>query len=324
MVEAHYKMAAVVRLTGIPANTLRTWERRYGITSPDRSAGGARLYREDDVVRLQLVSALLEHGEAIGALADLEIDDLRARLDVHRRTAPEPLSGPAEVAVAVLGQGLAAQLRSAPHAGVELFVPFDGGGVDELLAERPAVDVVLVQLAALGSSPVSAFRQVMEITGARLGVVVYDFAPASLLWRLGDAGARLVQGPSRIASLVQVIQDHLDLDRVRRASRPFPAPPTDDERPERYFGPSELGWLREARSGIQCECPNHLASLVESLNAFEDYSLKCESRDEDDAALHASLALGAARARAQLELLLQSVIEADALEIPDQGGPEGV
>ncbi|MEZ4318427.1 MAG: MerR family transcriptional regulator [Myxococcota bacterium] len=317
MVEAHYKMAAVVRLTGIPANTLRTWERRYNIAAPERSPGGARLYREDDITRLQLISALLDCGESIGALADLPVDDLRARLSVHRRTPDATTARPDHVTLAVLGQGLAAQLRAAPGLRLEISVPFDGGGVDEFIEAPVRVDVLLLKLQALGSAPVSAFHQLMDASAARLGVVVYDYAPQSVIWRLADAGARLVQGPTRVAGLVQLIQDHLDLDVVRQRLRPFPGPPPDQERPERYFSAAQLGWLREARNGIPFECPNHLASLIEALNGFEDYSVHCENRDEDDADLHATLALGAAQARASLELLLQSVIEADDLRLPD-------
>ncbi len=317
MVEAHYKMAAVVRLTGIPANTLRTWERRYNIIQPDRSPGGARLYREEDITRLQLISALLDLGESIGTLSDLSTDDLRSRLSMHRRADAEATAGTTSAAIAVFGQGLAAQLRAAPDDRFEITVPFDGGGVTEFLESPTRVDVLLIKLAVLGDAPISAFRQLMDASGARLGLVVYEFAPNSVLWRLSDAGARLVRGPTRIASLLQVIQDHLDLDIVRKASKPFPPPAPDDIRPERFFSAGQLGWLKEARNGIECECPNHLASLIEALNAFEDYSAHCENRDEDDAVLHASLALGAAKARYRLENLLQSVIESDKLDVPD-------
>jgi MerR family regulatory protein len=39
-------LKAVSRRTGIPAATLRTWERRYGFLRPVRSANGYRLYGE--------------------------------------------------------------------------------------------------------------------------------------------------------------------------------------------------------------------------------------------------------------------------------------
>jgi DNA-binding transcriptional MerR regulator len=39
-----FSIGAVARVLGIPVATLRTWEDRYGVVVPERSAGGHRLY----------------------------------------------------------------------------------------------------------------------------------------------------------------------------------------------------------------------------------------------------------------------------------------
>jgi methanogenic corrinoid protein MtbC1 len=44
-----YSVAAVARHTGVPAVTLRAWERRYGFPCPQRSRGGRRLYTQRDI-----------------------------------------------------------------------------------------------------------------------------------------------------------------------------------------------------------------------------------------------------------------------------------
>jgi methanogenic corrinoid protein MtbC1 len=44
-----YNTRAVVRLTGVPADTFRAWERRYGVPRPFRTSGNQRLYSELDV-----------------------------------------------------------------------------------------------------------------------------------------------------------------------------------------------------------------------------------------------------------------------------------
>src|SRR3954454_9019836 len=44
-----YNIQAVARRTGVPAPTIRAWERRYGLPRPSRSEGRQRLYSEDDV-----------------------------------------------------------------------------------------------------------------------------------------------------------------------------------------------------------------------------------------------------------------------------------
>jgi hypothetical protein len=63
-------LKGVSERTGIPAATVRTWERRYGFIHPDRTASGYRLYQEDDIVRILMVKRLLQQGVRIGQAAD--------------------------------------------------------------------------------------------------------------------------------------------------------------------------------------------------------------------------------------------------------------
>jgi methanogenic corrinoid protein MtbC1 len=44
-----YNIQAVARRTGVPAPTIRAWERRYGVPHPARSSGRQRLYSDQDV-----------------------------------------------------------------------------------------------------------------------------------------------------------------------------------------------------------------------------------------------------------------------------------
>ena len=77
-----YSVAAVARQTGVPAVTLRAWERRYGFPRPSRASGGRRLYTQRDIwtvraLRMQTVQgvpisraiALLGDGEPPSAVA---------------------------------------------------------------------------------------------------------------------------------------------------------------------------------------------------------------------------------------------------------------
>jgi hypothetical protein len=59
-------LKAVSRRTGIPAATLRTWERRYQFLRPERSSSGYRLYGEQEVARILRVKQLLHQGVRIG------------------------------------------------------------------------------------------------------------------------------------------------------------------------------------------------------------------------------------------------------------------
>lgn len=44
-----YNTKAVAQETGVPADTFRAWERRYGVPRPHRTDGGHRLYSERDI-----------------------------------------------------------------------------------------------------------------------------------------------------------------------------------------------------------------------------------------------------------------------------------
>ncbi|MBS2011706.1 MAG: MerR family DNA-binding transcriptional regulator [Deltaproteobacteria bacterium] len=59
-----FRIAMVAELTGVAEATLRAWERRYGIPSPQRTASGYRLYGMDQVQEVQEMKRLCESGMA--------------------------------------------------------------------------------------------------------------------------------------------------------------------------------------------------------------------------------------------------------------------
>jgi len=64
-------IAALTRRTGVPADTIRKWEQRYGVLSPQRTAGGQRRYTEIDVARIEWLKARIHEGYRIGEAAAL-------------------------------------------------------------------------------------------------------------------------------------------------------------------------------------------------------------------------------------------------------------
>ena len=53
--------------TGVAAGTIRMWEQRYGFPEPARTAGGYRIYTEEDVVTLRRVVAYRDRGLSVPA-----------------------------------------------------------------------------------------------------------------------------------------------------------------------------------------------------------------------------------------------------------------
>ena len=66
-----YNMNAIVQKTGITANTLRAWERRYQLPMPTRSKGGQRQYSEEDVNTVKWLLARKNEGMGIRLAVDL-------------------------------------------------------------------------------------------------------------------------------------------------------------------------------------------------------------------------------------------------------------
>ena len=72
-----YPMRVVSRLTGLTADTIRVWERRYGAVAPDRTEGNKRRYNGSQVRRLVLLRRATELGHSIGQVARLRDEELR-------------------------------------------------------------------------------------------------------------------------------------------------------------------------------------------------------------------------------------------------------
>lgn len=75
-----YSIKAVSQATGLTVETLRAWERRYGIVVPQRDGTGRRVYTGEDVIRLRRLREATDRGHPIGRLAHLSDEDLTALL----------------------------------------------------------------------------------------------------------------------------------------------------------------------------------------------------------------------------------------------------
>ena len=75
----------ISNVCGVMPHTIRTWEKRYKVFSPDRTEGGQRLYSEDDLVKAKLIVSLLDQGHSISVLASQSLQDLRSLLITDNR-----------------------------------------------------------------------------------------------------------------------------------------------------------------------------------------------------------------------------------------------
>src|SRR2546430_9729341 len=57
-----YSIGAVARMLDVPTSTLRAWEERYGVVTPDRSDGSQRLYSRSQVEQLRYIKDQMDSG----------------------------------------------------------------------------------------------------------------------------------------------------------------------------------------------------------------------------------------------------------------------
>jgi DNA-binding transcriptional MerR regulator/methylmalonyl-CoA mutase cobalamin-binding subunit len=87
--DGKYPIRVVARLTGIPIDTLRAWERRYAAVEPGRDERG-RLYTDADVRKLKLLRQLVDRGHAIGRIAALPESELAALIEAGAEPPERP------------------------------------------------------------------------------------------------------------------------------------------------------------------------------------------------------------------------------------------
>jgi DNA-binding transcriptional MerR regulator/methylmalonyl-CoA mutase cobalamin-binding subunit len=72
-----YPIKVVADKTGLTAYVIRAWEKRYSAIEPGRTDTNRRLYCEDDIQRLKLLSKLTKAGHSIGTIAKLPTTELQ-------------------------------------------------------------------------------------------------------------------------------------------------------------------------------------------------------------------------------------------------------
>lgn len=69
--EPTFNLKVVIRETGLKPDTLRAWERRYGLPDPQRTEGGHRLYTRRDIDMLKWLMSRQDEGVSISRAINL-------------------------------------------------------------------------------------------------------------------------------------------------------------------------------------------------------------------------------------------------------------
>jgi MerR family transcriptional regulator, light-induced transcriptional regulator len=305
----YYRIGAVARMTGIALPTLRMWERRYNIVEPLRTDAGGRLYTREHVARLALLQAAVQAGHAIGTVAKLSDSEIQKRL---RDTLPQLAQDSEAARLAVIGETLPTLMAGPEGADptLELVSAFNSVSAAEALNADDRIDVLVLELPTLHPDDVERLVRLIERVGARFTVAVYGFTSRRILRRLDLLNVLCIRAPADLTQLVRICR--LAASRADgggpRLAEPAPAL---NAIPERIYSDRELLQLATLDSALMCGCPQHVAALISSLSAFERYSLECESKSSEDAAIHALLHRASAQSRHIMEAALQELLKTE-------------
>lgn len=307
-----YGIGAVIRRTGVSGPRLRMWEKRYRAVVPQRTPTNRRRYSAEDVERLALLAQLTREGHSISAVANLDLEALNELLEqVGSRPAVRSGSGP-ESRVLAVGVGLDQVLAGHPSVPIVLEGHFEGLGEALASGDLPQAEVAVIETETLFPDTVASVRELVARVGAQRLVLLYHFCAS----RTAAALARAIPG-------LQLLAAPIPDERLRReclvqidSLEASPRVAVDSETlPERLYTADQLARLTRISTTVECECPRHLAGLLQGLAAFERYSSECEDRNPDDALLHAFLHRTTARVRRTMEEALQHVMQAEGIEV---------
>ena len=182
---------------------------------------------------------------------------------------------------------------------------------DEIAALRP--DLLVIEQPSIHVETVDALNRVVRTSGARQTLVVYQFGSEAALRTLESERVTPVKGPLNPTQLQLALR--LAIDRSEPSRRPEQSrrfiESTDQGPPPPRFDPATIARIAAQSRVVHCECPQHLATLISSLLAFEAYCRECEHRSEDDAALHAALERSTGHARSTLEDALDYLLQVE-------------
>lgn len=286
-----YRIGTITKLTGIAVERLRAWERRYGLIPAHRS-GKTRFYSKAQLDRLIRIKRLIDQGHPISTLVELDDEQLQARLATHREASVKP------AVTGLIGPNLLV-LEHQQTDPARLDVRARWANADAFFADQSGtegLDVVVVQLPVLLThivEKIASFQPKSRI------VAIYQFATPRHLSDVQELGIPTLPWPTSWREIEHACATTAGMPlRAARAA-------------ERRFTDEELIAIA-ASTDNATGCPQHLVELISGLNAFAEYSESCiEDQGQQD--LYARVHTDTTHARAQLELALEVLVDAEQL-----------
>jgi DNA-binding transcriptional MerR regulator len=242
-----WRIRTVSERTGVNIETLRSWERRYELVHPARSAGGYRLYSDDDVAVITRVKELVDGGLSISeAVTQARREGVVPEVPTVRTQAPRAADPPEP-----------ARPRPAPGGALQAS---RSALITALLdLDRPRIDAILAALPPLSWDRLA--RDVLLPAAREIGALHHNHAATfvqdrfaqqvvreRLMWMLCALGSGPAAGPEAVC--IGAPADHQDLgllaSALHLATRGWRVTCLGPD-----FPPGELaGFLEQRRPGL--------------------------------------------------------------------------
>lgn len=316
-----FTIGTASKLTNIPVNTIRTWERRYFSDLTMRSETGRRHFNEDSIQRLRYIKTLSDNGFSVRDLAKLEQSKLESLLQKQpsKTKGNQSKSYLAKAPVTLTGAYFMEKLT---HFQNNYSVINTHNAIEDLFKcseksanETPSNITHLIDYKEIRNSPSlnSALTDLKSKLANTRIILFYDFAPRKEIKLILDYEIEVIR-----VNIPHLLMDRYINEAIDKYSNKTDNPVATSEYSEskRIFSSEQLYYLQEIDNKIECECPNQLSYLALALSSFVDYSNNCVNKNEADKIVHKKLAKTTSQALEIIENSLLELVKHENIQFP--------
>ena len=295
--EQNYRIGLTTQITGIRPETLRAWERRYEVVKPIRTDAGDRLYSQADIDRLLLIKKLVDNGDAISAVANLNFENLEKRISSCKTALSS--TGKNDLNFILLGRTRLDKKRLDSMRLNMIDVVQDPRNIKSNYHCK--LDFIIAEIPTINQGTFKTIQKILKQSKATKLLCAYDFGKESDIATLTTQDTGTISLPLNHSEITEWCSNNF--------SNYLKSTSTD-----RLLTDQDLANIVNAGSTINCECPRHLGDLIHKLAAFEKYSAECEARNAKDAEIHDELESTAAKSRYLLEEVLIKLAKVEGIK----------
>ena len=294
--EQNYRIGITTQITGIRPETLRAWERRYEVVKPVRTDAGDRLYSQADIDRLLLIKKLVDNGDAISAVANLDQENLERRISNCKTAITQ--TGKNDLNFILFGRTILDK-KSLDSMRLNMIdVVQDQKNIKTNYHCK--VDFIIVEISTVNQGTFKILQELLSQSKATKLLCAYDFGKESDIAALTTNEIGTTKLPLNHSEITKWCSEGFSSYKKQTSS-------------ERLLTDQDINNIVLAGNDINCECPRHLADLIFKLSAFEKYSSECESRNTKDAEIHKDLESASARARFIIEEVMIKLTKVEGI-----------